>query len=247
MRIVLMLAVLPAFLLMVYVYKRDKVEKEPIKLLVLLAAMGAVSAIPILITEFASEFLLRHLLSSESTFYTVVEIFIGVALVEEGFKFLFLKKFTWKNKAFNYTFDGIVYAVFISLGFAAVENFIYLFNFSISTTIGRALLSIPAHMTFAVFMGYYYSRAKKASIDEYPEKSFQYKLLAIIIPTLLHGFYDYCIISKFKASLVVFFIFVITLDVVAFLKVRKESKNDMAFISPQSPSSDDSWDGGFEE
>ena len=78
-------------------------------------------------------------------------IFVG--LIEEGSKFFFLYRFTWKDKAFNYRFDGIVYAVFVSLGFAALENVFYVFNYGTGVALQRALLTIPGHMSFAVYMG----------------------------------------------------------------------------------------------
>ena len=78
--------------------------------------------------------------------------FILVGLVEEGSKWIILKSFTWKNKEFNYIYDAIVYAVFVSLGFAALENIIYVLNGGITTAITRTIFSIPGHTFFGVFM-----------------------------------------------------------------------------------------------
>ncbi len=92
--------------------------------------------------------------------YTILLAFLVVAVVEEGTKFVFLKLRTWRDPNFNFRFDGIVYAVFVSLGFAAFENINYVLGYGLTVALPRAVLAIPAHMGFAVFMGLFYGRGK---------------------------------------------------------------------------------------
>ena len=151
--IYILAAVLPAVILLRYIYRTDTVEKEPPGLLVLLLLMGVVAALCSGILEGLGETLLNALVDPGSPAYTILLAFLVVALVEEGTKFILLKKCTWYHPAFNYRFDAIVYAVFVSLGFAAFENIQYVLNYGLSVALPRALLAVPGHMSFAVFMG----------------------------------------------------------------------------------------------
>ena len=152
-------AVVPAFILLRYVYRHDTIEKEPPLLLMTLFCLGVVSALCATVLESIAQTVLDLLIGPESPFYTVLMAFLVVAVMEEGTKLYFLKRRTWDHPAFNYRFDGIVYAVFVSLGFAAYENILYVFQYGLSVALPRALLAIPGHMSFAVFMGVFYGRA----------------------------------------------------------------------------------------
>ena len=158
-----------------------------------------------------------------------VVIFLVVALAEEGCKYICLKTFSWKHAEFDCNFDGIVYAVFVSLGFAALENIMYLQNFGLSIAFSRAILSIPGHMTFSIFMGHHYSKAKKAMIYNRPDESKQHSINALVTAVLLHGFYDYCLMSNFEILYYVFFVFVVILDIVSIKKIKTEAANDAPF------------------
>lgn len=230
MRIIIAAAVIPALVLMRYIYNLDKVEREPIGLLILLVGAGAVSCFPAALIESILGSVLERYVSDTSELYAFLDAFVIVALAEEGCKFIFLKKLTWNNQEFNCNFDGIVYAVFVSLGFAALENIMYVSQFGLSIAIQRAILSIPGHMTFSVFMGHSYSKAKKASVfGDYQDVSkFQWE--ALIRAALLHGFYDYCLMSTYEILYVVFFVFVIVLDIISFKKIKEEAANDSPFV-----------------
>ena len=236
MRILLALAVLPAVLLMIYVYNKDTVEKEPPGLLALMALAGALACIPASISERVFLSLLGNVLPSGSLLYSAVETFVIVAISEEGCKLFFLKKLTWRSRDFNYRFDGIVYAVFVSLGFAALENILYVFNYGPSVLINRGLLAIPGHMTFAVFMGLHYSEAKLAALRGDEALRRRAMRLSLLMPCLLHGFYDFCLMSGLEILSAGFIAFVVILDVVAFRTVNRVSRTD----EPLPP--DDPWD-----
>ena len=168
----LAIAIFPAIFFMIYIYRNDDKEKEP-PLLLLKCVIGGLLSVPVaIILEMIAEavviYLLENVVSATRVNYGVLTaIFVG--LIEEGAKFFFLYIFTWKDKEFNYRFDGIVYAVFVSLGFAALENVFYVFNYGTGVALQRALLTIPGHMSFAVYMGLYYGHAKVSEAVNNPD------------------------------------------------------------------------------
>ena len=153
-------AVIPAAILMCYIYKKDRIEREPPWLLGSLVLLGVAAALVAIVLEILGQSILDSLVSVNNPKYILLLAFLVVAAVEEGTKFFFLYRRTWRDPNFNYRFDAIVYAVFVSLGFAAFENIKYVFNYGLSVALPRALLAIPGHMGFAVFMGFFYGRAK---------------------------------------------------------------------------------------
>jgi RsiW-degrading membrane proteinase PrsW (M82 family) len=229
MQILLAAAVLPALFLMRYIYRMDRIEKEPIGLLILLAGAGALSCFPAALLETIAGNIIGNVIDPESETYIVIEAFLVVALAEEGCKFIAMRLFTWRNNEFDCNFDGIVYAVFISLGFAALENIMYLQSYGLSIAFQRAILSIPGHMTFDIYMGHHYSKAKKALLYGRSGESRKELMLALLIAVLLHGFYDYCLMSSHEILYYVFFAFVVLLDIVSIKTVKKEAANDAPF------------------
>ena len=178
--ILLALAVLPVILLLRYIYKKDKYEKEPLGLL-LLSFVGGMMSIPMVL--FLAIPTVESFYYSESVFYSA---FVDAAFVEELCKFIVLFVLIWWNKNFNEYMDGIVYAVFVGLGFACIENILYVFGGGIGTGIVRALLSVPGHFLFAVAMGYFFALAK------FEKKGrLWYLFLSLFVPILFHGLFDY--------------------------------------------------------
>ena len=141
--IYILAAVLPAVFLLRYIYKHDTVEKEPPGLLLSLLLMGVLAALASIVLEVIGQKILDANISQDDPYYNIILAFVVVAAVEEGTKCFFLKRRTWNNPNFNYRFDGIVYAVFVSLGFAAFENIKYVFNFGLSVALPRAILAVP--------------------------------------------------------------------------------------------------------
>lgn len=169
--------------------------------------------------------------------YNIVDNFIGVALVEEGVKWFFLYKVTSKNPNFNCLFDGIIYAVFVSLGFAAAENVQYVYYFGFSAALSRAVTAVPGHMFFAVIMGCYYSQWRISELaahvyrqssgrDRTDDKTDRYRILSLLIPILIHGTYDFLLSYSSVFANVLFYGLVFALYVVCFRKVSQYSKND---------------------
>ncbi len=225
---VLALAILPVIVLIYFVYQADKVEKEPINLLIKLVIFGACTCISALILEIVFGAVLEAFLSPATELYILLENFLVVALSEEIGKYFVLKKVTWNNKEFNYCFDGIVYAICVGLGFALLENILYVADGGISVAISRALLAIPGHAVDAVFMGYFYGLAKKAAYHGRFDKAEKNRHLALWIPVLIHGFYDYCLSTSYDLAIIIFFVFIIVMDVVAIKRIKASSKEDSA-------------------
>ena len=191
-------AVAPSAALLYYFYTRDKYEKEPRKLLLKAFLLGGGLVIPVLFVEMNLNIFDMTDANLLTAGYTA---FVVAGLVEESFKFLFFLLYIWKNREFNEMYDGIVYSVFISLGFATVENLAYVISTGFNTAIIRSLTAVPAHALFAVAMGYYLGIAKFAK----PQYRRKYIWLGFIIPIILHGTYDFILLSR-KLYLLVLFI-----------------------------------------
>ncbi len=220
------LAILPGIILFWMVYKNDKIEKEPFGLLLKLFIGGTLSIIPAIIIGTFGEDIVTGFLSTESFLFLLIDNFLLTALVEEGGKYFVLKKCTWKDPAFNYTFDAVVYAVTASLGFAIPENILYLIDADITVGIMRALLSVPGHVIDAVFMGLYYGQAKLCYVRGDQEGKRSNLRKALLIPMMLHGFYDFCLSTEETFFIVLFLVYEIIMTVIAAKKVKQLSKED---------------------
>ena len=219
-------AVIPAIVLLRFVYKEDRLDKESPGLLLSLVIFGILSTFAAIVTEQIGEAILGILLPQSSTAYNVLLYFVVVALSEEGFKYLLLKKRTWYSGEFNCQFDGIVYAVFVALGFALWENISYVLMYGLGTAAVRAVTAVPGHACFGVFMGTFYGRAKQCRVwgDKAEERANLW--LGYIAAVLLHGFYDSCAMINTVASSLIFIAFVVIMYIVVIKKVNKESQND---------------------
>lgn len=219
-------AVLPAFFLMRYVYRQDRIEREPWSLLGRLVLYGVLAALVSIVLETLGQFILNALVSRDNPRYVMLFAFLVVAAVEEGTKFFFLFRHTWNNPNFNFRYDAILYAVFVSLGFAAFENVKYVFNYGLSVALTRAILAVPGHMGFAVFMGIFYGRAKLRA-DRGDRFGCRLNLvLGYLAAVLLHGFYDTCCMTGTSHSTALFVVFVIAMYLAVFLLIRHESRTD---------------------
>ena len=152
----------------------DKYEKEPFKALIKAFCAGMLSVVFTLITVKVFDYTIGLIpILNQTVFY---DSFITAGIPEELCKFLVFMIFIWRDKNFDEYFDGIVYASFISLGFAAVENILYVVPGGIGTGIVRALISVPGHFLFGVILGYYLSLAKFNS-----EKRGRYIIIGLLL------------------------------------------------------------------
>lgn len=219
-------AVLPAVFLMRYVYRKDTAEKEPPALLASLVLMGVFAALAAMVLERIGEGILSRLVSQSSRWYVILLAFLVVGAAEEGCKLFFLRRRSWWDPNFNYRFDGVVYAVFVSLGFAAFENIQYVFTYGLSVALPRALLSIPGHMAFAVYMGVFYGRAKLRENRGNHAAARSDLMMAYFSAVLLHGFYDACaMVGTAKAS-VLFIAFVVVVYWRMIRLLKREAAQD---------------------
>lgn len=196
--LLLISATAPSLALLYYIYLRDKYEREPRQLLFKAFALGSLAVVPIVIVELKLDMFDLEAGSLLAVGYTA---FIVAGLVEEGFKYFVFSSFIWRNKNFNERYDGIIYSVFISLGFATTENLGYvLLNGGFHTALIRSLTAVPAHALFGIVMGYYFGMAKFAGAG----KRARYLIYAFVIPIVLHGVYDFIIFSGNKMLLLGF-------------------------------------------
>ena len=197
------IAILPVIILMVYIYHQDKYQKEPIKTLAKAFIGGMIAiALDILIVT-GIQYLAGDSAITKTVFFSA---FLEAGIPEEFSKFLIFMLFIWRDKNFDEYFDGIVYATFIGLGFACVENIEYVFMFGFGTGVVRALLSVPGHFLFGVVMGYFLSMAKF-----HPEKRGTYLISGLLLAMIAHGLFDWLLMvsSALGAGLgsILYFVF----------------------------------------
>lgn len=222
----LLIAVLPCVFLLRYIYRADKLEKENMSLLIRVFLLGIVAIIPTIILELQLGAILAPTSFTNPIIGNFVQAFIVVALVEEACKYFFVKKVTWNHREFNCDFDGVVYAVFGSLGFAMLENIMYVFKYGFIAGIMRAILSVPGHMMFSVFFGIQYGKARRAALGRGSGNPKMLMLKGLLGAVLTHGLYDFFAFMGWNIS---FYLFVILLYIIAFSSLKKVSASDKYF------------------
>lgn len=227
--LLLFFSLLPVILILVTIYSIDK-NKEPLILLLVCFVLGIFLCFAVVeISKLLGNILpFMNKNTDNLTFFELfLYSFIGIAAIEELCKWIVSFLIGYHNKEFDEIYDIIVYAVFVSLGFALFENIIYVFSIGeIKVAMLRAILAIPAHACYAISMGYYLSKAKKCQVEKNKLNEIKYILISILVPILIHGIYDFCIMSKISILIEVFVIFIITLDIVSIVKIKKMVKNN---------------------
>ena len=210
------IALAPVFLIGFYVYYRDKYEKEPLGILVKALLAGVLICFPVILVEsYLSVFA-----KSFGMYRSAYDAFVVAAFTEEIFKFTALYILFWKNPNFNEKFDGLVYAVFISLGFAGFENVLYVLRGGVQVGWVRAFTAVPFHALDGVVMGYYFGLAKFI-----PAFKDRYLKLSFFMPFLLHGIYDFILMSGHPVLLSCFIPFIVYMWLTG-LKKMKSLSND---------------------
>ena len=223
-------ALLPAIALVAWIYRQDKVEKEPGKLLWKIFFLGVLSVIPTIILELILGDVVGLFFEETSAAYIVLDNFICVAVIEEYWKMKAAKKASWKDPAFNYKFDAIVYCVTSALGFAAIENVIYVLDGGMDTAITRMLLSVPSHAIDGVIMGYFFGMAKEADLVGDKKRCKRCLRQAVLIPAIEHGIYDTSLSLGSDWLMLFFLVFVIAVDIWAYRFVKKQAKQDKELV-----------------
>lgn len=227
-RFILLIGMAPAILLLLWIYHLDSVEHEPPELILKLFLCGGLTTFVAALLESIGEAILQVFVNSQANpfLYDVLMYFVVVACVEEGGKHFVARKLTWRNSEFNYRFDAIVYTAAASLGFAAFENVMYIFSFSVTVAPIRAVTAIPLHCIAGIFMGHYYGQAKYCYDTGMTGRYKYYMFLSMLVPVLIHGFYDFCASSQNSFFAGIFLSFVIILDIFAFFAVKRYSRDD---------------------
>ena len=192
------MAILPVVLIGIYINSKDK-EKEPKSLLLGLFIAGILSCVLVVLISLMMEYI-SPFFRRESSSFNYLELlfysFIGVSLIEEGCKWFFTTIIGYRNKNFDEAYDIMVYATFVSLGFASIENILYVYNGNIATAILRALTSVPGHVCFGITMGHYLLLAKLAKKNNNKKLHRKNLILSLLIPVIEHGIYDYCAFAQ---------------------------------------------------
>lgn len=186
--ILLTLALAPCFAIIIFIYRKDKFEKEPKLLLIKSFLLGAFSTIP---AAFCEAFLKESILPVPVDVFTfVVYSWLGIGIVEESFKYFFIRIYPYRKKEFNEPFDGITYSVMVSMGFATWENLIYVYQHGFATAVTRMFTAVPAHATFGIIMGYF------LGIEKMKGKKY-FGFIGLLLAATLHASYDFFLLTTF--------------------------------------------------
>ncbi len=181
----------PILIVIIYIYIKDKYEKESKRVLLVSFMLGAILSIVITTLLYVFFDLFLPLPDNYSIWQQFVKAFFVVGLIEEFSKYIMVRYYAQPRKGFNEPFDGIVYAVMVSMGFAAVENLFYVLQDGIEVALIRAVTAIPAHATFAILMGYYMGKAK------FSNNRIKWNLIGLLLAVLFHGAYDFFLFIGF--------------------------------------------------
>ena len=190
----LALSIAPGLAICIYIYWQDRFEKEPLKLLFTSFFLGIISVIPTLLLSTVAEWLGSNP-GSESLLISLMSCILGIGLVEEYCKYIFVRYDAYKKNAFNEPYDGITYSVMVSMGFATLENILYVFGAESESGNGgligimRMFTSVPAHASFAVIVGYHLGLAK------YDNRK-NHGLTGLAVASVLHGLYDFFLFNS---------------------------------------------------
>lgn len=185
MLVVFTAGVAPGLALLSYFYLRDQFDQEPILMVFKTFLMGAIITFPIMFIQYVMS--VEQILQG-----SLLSAFLSAALFEEFFKWFVLFFAIYQHAEFDEPYDGIVYGASISLGFATVENILYLAANGVSFALGRALLPVSSHALFGVIMGYYLGKAKCQT----EENKKRWIFYSFFVPFILHGLYNFILLSE---------------------------------------------------
>ena len=221
----LLLAVAPIFIVIIYIYFKDKYEKEPKRLMLSCFLFGSIFSIIIttLIYSFTDIFI--PLNDDFSIGQQLIKAFLIVALTEEFSKYIIVRYFAQPKKDFNEPFDGIVYAVMVSMGFAAIENIFYVVEGGVTVALLRAFTAVPAHATFAILMGYFMGKAK------FSNQRIILNLSGLLLAVVFHGLYDFFLFINFIPGIWVGAFVSLFIGIILSRKAIKKHQKDSYFRS----------------
>lgn len=220
LEILLFVACLPIIVMCTYIYKKDN-DKEPSKILRKLFIFGSISIVPIIFLEYTiSKIVILDRVNYISLF---INIFITISLIEEGVKWVTVNKSVFNDIEFNHAYDAIIYSVFVSLGFALIENINYVLRSGVVVGLLRAVTTIPAHTFTGIIMGYFLGKSKQEDINKNEKNAKKYMFLSLFIPILCHTLYDYFTFIESNTASILFLIMVIVMYIISVIIVHKIS------------------------
>jgi RsiW-degrading membrane proteinase PrsW (M82 family) len=219
----LVVATVPVLLIIIFVYVKDKYEKEPKKILLKHFLLGAfVSVFISFLLYFIVDFFFPNA-DEYSIFDQFVKAFFVVGLIEEFSKYIIVLLYGQRRSFFNEPFDGIIYCVMVSMGFAFVEYILYVIDGGLDVAILRAFTAIPAHATFAIIMGYFMGKAK------FSNKRVQWNLLGLVLAISMHGAYNFFIFINFIPGISIGALISLALGIILSLKAIKSHQKNSNF------------------
>lgn len=211
---ILSAGIAPTFALMSFIYLKDRFT-EPFSLILKTFILGALLVFPIMFIQYA-------LTIENVSGNNFIQSFLEVGFIEEFFKWFIFMYVIYHHTEFDAHYDGIVYAVSISLGFATVENFLYLLTNGIEYAFTRALFPVSSHALFGVIMGYHFGKAKVNS--SYKKWNIA---LALVLPFILHSSYNYILKSITSNWLTLLIPFMIVLWIIGLRRVKAANQSTM--------------------
>ena len=247
----LALALIPAVVLLAAIYTADTADREPWGLVLKCVGLGALAIIPIAIIEGIADEVFSLTFGADTLSYLFISTLIGVALVEEAFKMAAALIPAWKSDQFDYVFDGIVYCVAAAVGYAAIENVMYVCladpSEMLDTAVVRALMSVPSHVFDGILMGVFVGYAKLWKFRGNDGKKTAFLVLALVAPMIEHCLYDFFASIEGDAASLFVIGMVFVEYVLAFVIVFKlRGKHDIAIPLPArtgAPSAQEGLDG----
>ncbi|MCR5403474.1 MAG: PrsW family intramembrane metalloprotease [Butyrivibrio sp.] len=234
MDLALAISCVPGIVLLFLIYRMDRIEPEPLPLMLkLFLGGGFLATLSAIIIEFAVGGVIESIFEPNTIVYCFLEAFVVAALTEELCKYAVLKLLSWKSPSFNFRFDGVVYSTAVAIGFEVIENVLYLAESAVGTALARA--AFPGHCVFGIYMGYYYGQAKTLELDGDIKGSKQMRKKGIITAILIHGSYDFiCFLSSAVDDDLLQLVLVLVLTIVMVILNITAYKNINKFASEDS-------------
>lgn len=233
MDLALIVSCVPGIVLMFLIYRMDRIEPEPLDLLVKLFFGGAlIATIAACLIEVAVDVVISTLFGWAPVIYCLLKAFVLAATTEELCKYAVLKSFTWRHSAFNYRFDGIVYSTTVAIGFEIFENLLYLIDSTADTAFTRA--AFPGHCIFGIYMGYYYGQSKTLELNGDAAGARAMRIKGVVTAIMIHGCYDFvCFMAGVSESEILqiimglaLIIAMVVLNVTAYKNIQKYAYED---------------------
>ena len=220
----LLAAIAPVLVILVWIYIKDKYEKESKRILTVTFILGGVLSIIITTILYMFSEVIIPLHDDKSILQQFIKAFFVVALIEEFSKYVIVRYYSQRKSYFNEPFDGIIYCVMVSMGFAAVENIAYVAEGGLGTALVRSFTAVPAHATFAILMGYFMGKAKFSKHNR-----IKLNLIGLALAVLFHGAYDFFLFINFIPGMFIGAFISLIIGIILSRKAIKIHQNNSNF------------------